>query len=40
MPWRCRLGLHRWVLWPSALRREPGESPYYCARCGRERLVV
>ncbi|MEH3079129.1 hypothetical protein [Quadrisphaera setariae] len=40
MPWRCRLGLHRWVLWPEPLRREAGESPYYCERCGRERTLV
>jgi hypothetical protein len=34
-PFRCRLGIHKWVL-----RREPDTEPYFeCARCSKVRVT-
>jgi hypothetical protein len=34
-PFRCRLGIHKWVV-----RREPDVAPYHeCARCEKVRIT-
>ena len=34
-PFRCRLGIHKWVV-----RREPDTEPYFeCARCSKVQVT-
>ena len=34
-PFRCRLGIHKWVV-----RREPDVEPYFeCARCSKVKVT-